>query len=99
MNKILQYVGLAQRAGACCGGGMQTESTIRQGKAKLLILADDASENTRKKLENLAKRYHVPVIYTADRDALGHAAGKDLRSACVITDRGFADAILRVTDK
>ena len=96
MNKILQYAGLATRAGKAFGGGLQTETLIRSGKAKVLILAADASDNTKKKLINLADTHHVPVVETGDRESLGRATGKEYRSAVVLTDRGFADAVLRV---
>ena len=95
MNKILQYVSIAAKAGKALGGEMQTENTIRSRKAKVVILAEDASENTKKRIINLAERAKVPVVTVPDRVSLGQASGRDLRSSVVITDRGIADAVLR----
>lgn len=95
MNKILQYVSIAAKAGKALGGEMQTESTIRSRKAKVVILAEDASENTKKRIINLAERAKIPVVTVPDRASLGQASGRDLRSSVVITDRGIADAVLR----
>ena len=94
MNKILQYVSIAAKAGKAFGGEMQTESRIRSGSAKIVILAEDASENTKNKIMKLAKRCRIPVVTVPDRESLGQAAGRDLRSSVIITDRGLADAIL-----
>ena len=95
MNKLLQYVGIAAKAGYVFGGEMQTESRIRSGEAKIVILAEDASGKTKKKILNLAERFRVPVVSAPDREMLGQAAGKDFRASVVITDQGLADAILR----
>ena len=99
MNKLLQYISIAAKAGYVYGGEMQTESKIRSGEAKIVILADDASVNTKKKILNLAERYGLPVVPAPDRETLGQAAGRDFRASVVITDKGLADAILRSCGK
>ena len=97
-NKTLQYVSIAAKAGKVYGGELQTENRLKNGSAKLLILAEDASENTKKKFINLAKRYRVPVAYAPDREALGASCGKDLRSTVVICDEGIARAIVKANE-
>ena len=95
MNKILQYISIAAKAGKVFGGEMQTESRIRSESAKIVIVAEDASDNTKNRIIKLAEHSGIPVVTVPDRESLGQASGRDFRSSVVITDRGLADAILR----
>lgn len=47
-EKILQFLGLATRARKLVTGEELVISEVRRGNAKLVIVAEDASENTRK---------------------------------------------------
>ena len=86
-------IGIAMKAGKVAGGEFAAEKAVRQGDARLMILAEDASENTRKKFTNMASWYHVPVYTFLPREELGRAAGKGLRSCITITDENLARAI------
>lgn len=60
-EKILQFLGLATRARKLVTGEELVISEVRRGNAKLVIVAEDASENTRKKLHDKCNSYNVPV--------------------------------------
>ena len=47
-NKILSLVGLAMKAGKVVSGEFSTEKAVKEGKASLVIVAEDASGNTKK---------------------------------------------------
>ena len=47
-DKVLSLIGLSMKAGRCTSGEMMTENETKAGKAKLVIVASDASENTNK---------------------------------------------------
>lgn len=47
-DKILSLVGLATRAGKTASGEFCTEKEVKTGRAALVIVAGDASENTKK---------------------------------------------------
>ena len=47
-DKVLSLIGLAMKAGRCASGEMMTESETKSGRAHLVIIASDASENTDK---------------------------------------------------
>lgn len=47
-DKILSLIGLAVKAGRCISGEVMTESETKSGKAKLVIVAEDASDNTKR---------------------------------------------------
>ena len=94
-DKVLSLIGLAMKAGRCASGEMMTENETKSGKAKLVVVASDASENTKKKFRDMCKFYRVPICFYGDKDTLGHAMGKEFRASLAILDEGFADGIQR----
>ena len=74
-KRILAYLGLAKRAGKVASGEFQTEEAIRKGKAELVIVASDASDNTRKKFRNMCDWHHARMVVCSDRAALGLSIG------------------------
>ncbi len=97
MTKLLNMIGLAKRAGKISTGTFICEKMIKSRTAKLVILASDASENTKKAITDGCKFYHVNMIEAADMDALGHAVGADaLRAVISVNDDNFAKAILDI---
>lgn len=92
-DKVLSLIGLAMKAGRCTSGEMMTENETKSGKAKLVIVAADASENTKKKFRDMCEFYKVPIHFYGDKDTLGHAMGKEFRASLAILDEGFADGI------
>ena len=45
-NKILSLVGLATKAGKTASGEFSTEKSVKEGKACLVIVSVESSENT-----------------------------------------------------
>ena len=60
-----------------------------------MIVAGDASENTKKKFRNMCEFYQVPIYFYKDKDTLGHAMGKESRASLAILDEGLAKGIRR----
>lgn len=92
-DKVLSMLGLAARSRNVVSGGFATEQAVKSGKACLVIIAEDASENTRKKYSNMCKFYEVPYAYHGIKEVLGHSIGREERSTLAVTDKGFADSI------
>ena len=92
-DKVLSMLGLAARSRNVVSGGFATEEAVKSGKAYLVIIAEDASDNTRKKYSNMCGFYEVPYEYYSVKEVLGHAIGKEERSCLAVTDKGFADSI------
>ncbi|WCK52855.1 YlxQ family RNA-binding protein [Aneurinibacillus sp. Ricciae_BoGa-3] len=93
MNPSEQMLGLAMRARKIVTGEDIVVKAIRQGQVKLVILSNDASENTRKKVTDKCAYYKVPCIQHGSREVLGSALGKGTRVVVGITDSGFAKKI------
>lgn len=98
-DRVLSMVGLATRAGKVLSGEFSTEKAVKDGKAVLVIIAGDASDNTRKLFTNMCAFYKVPLQIYGTKESLGHAMGKELRASLALTDKGFSDAILKLVDQ
>ena len=97
-NKTMGLIGLATKAGKTAGGEFLTEREVKSGRAALVIVAEDASENTKKKFQNLCEYYKVPIRFYGDKDTLGHAMGKQFRASLAVLDEGLAKGIRKHMD-
>ena len=93
LNKSLSLLSLATKAGKTKSGEFLTEKAVKEGDAYLVIVAADASDNTRKRFQNMCDFYKVPIYFYGDKDTLGHAMGKEFRASLAILDEGFAKGI------
>ncbi|WP_069649565.1 L7Ae/L30e/S12e/Gadd45 family ribosomal protein [Caloranaerobacter ferrireducens] len=96
MNKFYSLLGLCMKAGHLKFGEMGCEIAIKKRKCRLLIIANDASENTKNKFIKLTKRYGIKQIIYGDKDALGSSIGKGLISTIAICDDNFSKAIVKL---
>lgn len=89
-QKIFQLLGLATRARMIVTGEELAVREIQTGKANLVIVSNDASTNTAKKITDKCTFFNVEKHVFGSREDLGHAIGKDSRVVLAITDAGFA---------
>lgn len=83
-------IGLAKRAGALAVGTEQVVESVRKGKAQLVLVASDVSDNTAKRLQDKASYRNVPLeLLPIDMNALGHLVGKDHAAAVALLQEGF----------
>ena len=92
-NKIYGYLGLAARGRKLVSGEFMTEKAVKEGSARLVILAEDAPDNTKKMFGNMCEFYQVPLYTMSNKELLGHAIGKQIRASLAVTDDGLAKAI------
>ncbi len=93
MDKALSLIGLAKRAGKISAGEEAVKDSIRHGKAHLVIIASDASDNTKKSITNSCNYYGVKCYIEGTKDDIGHALGNAYNAAVCVCDKGFADSI------
>lgn len=94
-NKVLSLLGLAMRGRNLVSGEFQTLEAVKNGTAMLVIIAEDASANTKKLFRNKCTYYEVPVCEFGRKDELGRAIGKDTRSSLGVCDAGLAEAVIK----
>ena len=78
-NNVAFALGLAQKAGKVASGDFAVRSALKSGKAKLLVVAEDAAPNSKKDMYYLAEVAGVEVVELLTRDELGYAIGKAKR--------------------
>jgi ribosomal protein L7Ae-like RNA K-turn-binding protein len=92
-QRIMALLGLAQKAGKIVSGEVAVEHAVRAGKAKLILVAADASDNTRKNYFDMAKFNNLTCHEVLSKDQFGTAIGKPPRAALAVNDAGFSKAI------
>lgn len=92
-KKVCSYIGLATKSGKIASGEFSTEKAVKEGKAWLVLVAEDASNNTKKMFTNMCTYYQVPIYFFGEKTELGHAMGKEYRASLALTDKGLADAV------
>ena len=95
IRKILSLVGLATKAGKTVSGEFSTEKSVKTGRGMVVLVAEDASENTKKKFRNICTFYEVPIYFLSDKVSLGRAMGKEYRACLAIQDENFAKAVMK----
>lgn len=93
-NKVLSMLGIAARGRNVVSGELQTLNAVKDGSAMLVIVAEDASENTRKLFTDKCSFYEVPCRLYGTKEALGKAIGKDVRSSLAVTNAGLAQSVI-----
>ena len=92
-NNILSLLGLALRGGNLVLGEEPVEATARARDARVLLLAADAADNTRRRTERFAAAGQclwLRVPFT--KEELGRALGRTSVAIAAVTDIGLANA-------
>ena len=97
-TRLYQFLGLCQKAGALMSGSEQLRDGIRNKKGYLLLIAEDTSPKTIKEYQMTADRAQIPWRIFGQKEILGRALGKGVRTAVLITDEGFSNAVLKKMD-
>ena len=94
-NKALSMLSIATKAGSTVTGEFSTEKAVKEGRACLVVVAADASDNTKKMFSNMCEFYHVPMYTMSNKEILGHAIGKQFRASLAVLDEGLTNAIIK----
>lgn len=87
------------KAGKVASGEFATEKAVKSGLARLVLVAEDASDNTKKMFANMCDYYKVPLYFYGDKETLGAAIGRQYRASLALTDEGFAKAVTKEIEK
>lgn len=93
MKTISGTLGLARKARALYIGETQVYEAIEH--IKLLLLASDVGDATKRKVEQKAFHYQIPIRQPLSRDELSHAIGTTNTVVIGLKDPGFIQLILK----
>lgn len=92
-DRFLSFLGICKRAGKLVSGAETVTKAVNEGKARIVLYAADASENSLKPVLKAAQAKDVPVRQIPQsKEELSFALGKHCGIVCT-TDAGFAKKI------
>lgn len=97
-DKVLMLLGLATKAGKLVSGEFMVEKALKEGTAFLVLVAEDASENTKKHFSDMCVYRNIPIRFYGEKEFIGKSVGKEFRANVALTDEGFAKSILKKID-
>lgn len=95
MDKVLSLLGLTARGRNLVSGEFSTEKAVKEEKAFLVVVATDASDNTKKMFTNMCNYRSIPIFFYGSKEELGKAIGKEMRASIAVTNEGMAANIIR----
>ncbi|MDT8340195.1 MAG: ribosomal L7Ae/L30e/S12e/Gadd45 family protein [Longimicrobiales bacterium] len=93
-TELLRFLGLAHRAGSVVVGTDAVRRAVREGRARVVLLAEDASDTQLKKIKALLEHRGLPSAVLGTREELGAALGRGRLSAAALTLPAFAEGFL-----
>ena len=96
--KIYSFLGLAQRAGKLVSGDDSTMLDIKKNRVKIVKVAEDASNNTKKLFKDKTSFRNIACVTYSTKLQLGLAIGKAPRAVMGIKDVSFADKVLELIE-
>ena len=93
----LKVLGFAVRSGRIVFGCEQCCAALKQGRTRLVVMAEGISENTSKRLRDRCSFYGATLISAGcGADELGHALGRTGPVAAAgVTDFSLSTAVLK----
>lgn len=92
-NKIYGLLGISAKAGKVISGTDIVLENISKGKIALVIVAEDASEKTKKNIKYFCEKENVDMIVFGDIFKNSKAIGKQNRAIIAVKDENLAEAI------
>lgn len=93
LNLFYAMIGMAKRAGKVSEGEFIVKRAVKKNMARLVIIACNASDNTKKSIINSCSYYKVKYIEAGDMEALGKCVGAPKRAVISVDDDNFAKAV------
>lgn len=97
-DKVYSFLGLATKARKLVSGEETCERALKGLGVSLIIVADDASQNTKKKFTDACKFRSIEIRIFGKKDLLGKFTGKNIRSVVAILDKGFSRKLMEMID-
>ncbi len=100
MDKALRYLSLARKAGRIELGEEPVGAAARSQKAKLILVASDASDHSWRRAKSFVAGTQQLCIRTQfDKDALGQAVGRTALAMAAFTDPALALAFVQALEQ
>jgi ribosomal protein L7Ae-like RNA K-turn-binding protein len=91
---MARLLGLGMRAGRVVVGVTGVRARLQRGSVRCVVLAADASDRTRQKVERLAQARGVPVLRGPAAELLGAGLGRAPVQAVGVEDGALARGVV-----
>ena len=95
-QKLYGLIGLATKASKLVAGTDACIESIENKSVKLVLIAQDASERTKKLLKEKSKNFNIPIYEIGEIETLSKACGKVNKAVIGIKEKGFAESIKKI---
>lgn len=97
-DNALRFLGICRKAQKLVSGDTAVFKAVQSGDAELVIIASDASDNTKKRFQDKCSTYGITAVTAFTVADLGSVTGHEVRAVCAVTDEGLAKAVLERTE-
>ena len=95
-KKVCGLLGLATRAGKTVFGTEACKGEIEKRKLKLMIIAQDASDRTKKNFKEICEKANIQIVEALTIEELSKAIGKENKATVGVVDTNFSKEILKI---
>ena len=87
------------KAGKLAYGTDMCLEKIKFKKAKLILVAEDASENTKEKFSKMCESVKLPIYIYGSKEELSNHIGKANKTVFAVLDNNFAKSICKMFEE
>lgn len=95
-NKVYGLLGICAKAGGLVSGTDVTVENVEKKKTKLVIVAMDCSEKTKKNMNFVCKKCAVPIHFFGTIEDISKSIGKKNRGIIGINNENLAREITKI---
>jgi ribosomal protein L7Ae-like RNA K-turn-binding protein len=89
-------LGIGAKAGKIVSGTDAVLDSVKRHIVKLILVAEDASDKTKKEMKFTCEKFNIPLIIFGNIDENSHAIGKKNRAIIAVCDIGIANNIQKI---
>jgi ribosomal protein L7Ae-like RNA K-turn-binding protein len=95
-NKVLGLLGIATKAGKITCGTDAVLEEIKKKKAKIVLVAEDASNRTKENFQHLCENENIPIAIFGNIEDVSKAIGKQNKAVVCIKDKNLSEEIYKI---
>lgn len=95
-NRVFGLIGLCTKAGKISFGTDACTDLILKKKVDLVIVANDASERTKRNFDYICNNNNVKICFYGTIEELSKAIGKNNKAVIGIKNKDFANQIEKI---
>ncbi len=95
-KRVYQTLSLCQKGRNLVSGEFAVKQAVLNDEVYLVIIADEASNNTQKLFNDKCGYRNIPCIKWGHSDEIGRSVGKDYRVVVGITNEKLANKIMQM---